>query len=308
MPRHSSRDFCLIGKEETSPGVAATLNPALHAIRCAEKPSFSDDASEIKNTAIAQAYGEQKSAIVMKAMKLDVSFYMRSGGGLGVLPDFAPMLACADHNVVATNLVNVLVSPTSAKSTSRKTATFDWYDNGVVRHFVGAKASSFTMEAQMDGSYLAKVTLIAPYSAPVAVVLPTNRAFQTSDMIVLSPSDIVTQAGASIAVGGFSFDSSLSASEVRKIGFEEIHTDDRPAPTVQFSKASLAFVADHTLLTAATEVAFVSTSGSAGNRVTLSMPTCQFLSINSKAEGSLMDDDCSLKALGYDSAYSITID
>jgi len=309
MPRYSDRDYALVGAEEATPGVAVVLNPALHAIRLMSKPAFNPEYLEREDKSIAQAYGDGISSVIGKTMSLEVSFYLRSGGGLGIIPDFAPLIACADHNLVSTLNTSVLISPTSARGSARKTATFDWYDNGLVYHFVGAKASAFTFEQNMDGSVTAKVTILAAYADPQpAAVLPATLAYQQSDKIDVMASDVVTEAGISIAVGSFSFDSSLAASQARYIGQTEVHTDDRPKPTITFSKASLTFAADHGKLLASTLAIFTSKSGAAGNRITFSAPQGQYTSLKSKANNSLVDDECVIALRGRDSAYQILID
>ena len=306
MPIANSREYALLGKAEATPDVDAAPTPALNAIRLATRPSFTPDFGENEDKSIAQAFGDGKSMLYGKGLKLDVEFYMRSGGGLGVVPDWAAIIECAGHNVVPTANAKVTIDPVTATGTSRKTSTFYYYEDGLLWKFVGAMAT-FTFDAPIDGEVRGKASITAPYAAPVETALPAGLAYQTSDFIKVAPTDVVTDSG-TVSVGSYAFESSASIVQRRLIGADQVHMEDRPKPMVTLSKASLGTVADFNRLVNSTTAALHSVFGSAGNRITFDAPQGQYVSIKPTADGIHMNREVGIALRGRDAAYQIVID
>lgn len=307
MAKANAKEVALLGKAEVTAGINSIPAAATDAIRLAERPALALDFSPLEDKSISQAFGDGVADIIGKAMKLDVTFYIRSGGGLGVRPDFSPIIECAGHNVTLAALTSVSIAPVTALGASRKTSTFYYYEDGLLYKFVGAM-STFTFSAPIDGWMMAKGSIMAPYLEPTVAALPAGLAYQVSDPIKVTPSDIATEGGVAIQIGSFDFDSSVAISEIRKIGLEEIQMDDRPKPTVSFSKRSLGTAADFQRLMAASLVEFKSIVGAAGNRITFTGPQGQMESMAPEVENNHINRKIGIALRGRDSAYSFLID
>lgn len=306
----STRDVVLLGKAEVTPGTDPVPAPGTDAIRLAEKPEFTTDYTALENKSVKQTYGDLPADIISKAMKLDVKFFLRSGGGLGIRPDFAPVIECGNHNVTLNAGVSVVIDPVTALVASRKTSSFYYYEDGLKWDFIGAMLAGLTIEAQMDGAVMASASILAPFKAPAEAALPGGLVYQSSDRIIVSPSDVVTDSAVAIKIGGYTFESSISTSEERLVGANEIHMDDRPKPMITFTKASLGTKADYDRIEAMTKGAFSSQFGAAGNRFNLTGPNCQFESIKGTVEGirNRREIGLALYENSGDDAYQIVLD
>jgi len=306
MALTDARTYALLGKAEATVGTDPTPTPALNAIRCMSKPVFSADYGESKDESITDQFGDGVSKVFGKSMSLEVQFYLRSGGGKGVRPDFAPIIECSNHNVVSTANTSVLISLLSGRGAARKTSTFYWYEDGLWWKFVGAMAN-LTAEFPMDGNIIGKATILAPYLAPLETALPAGLVYQSSDPITVLPTDVVTDSGV-VKVGSFGFDSSIAVSPRRLIGEEQVHMDSRAEPMITLSKSSLGTPADYNRLLNSSLAEVKGVFGAAGNRLTLTAPQGQYKSVAPKTEGVHQNRDIGISLRGRDNAYSILID
>jgi len=304
----NQRNFALLGKAEATPGVAVTLAAASDAIRTAGRPVFTPNYIEIKNETIHQQFGENASKFIDGAMTLEVPFYIQKGGALGVIPDWAVLVEVGNHNVVSTANTRVKIDPVSGVGSARKTGTFAWYEDGQRFDFVGAVASAFKIDAATDSYLKGSVTLMAPNKDGVIAPLPAGLAYQAEAPVVVTPLDVITENGTAIVVSNFTFDSSITAEQRRNIGDASVHVTDRPAPMITFAKNSAGTLDDYNHLKAATNLAVKGVFGSAGNRITLDMPTGQLVSLKPTVNGNFIGRECGIAGRGKDSAYSITLD
>ncbi len=309
----STLQKALLGKIESTPGTDSVPTAALNAIRI-ESGTFTTGIEALANQGVKQTFGDMKSNMIEKQNQLEVSFKIRSGGGLGIIPDYWPVMFSAAHtitiNTVATVPVSVVMDPiTTGPDTARQTSTFYWYEDGLLWKLIGAVAT-FQFDAPINGYITGKATIVAPYVAPTTVVLPTGITYQSSDPIKVSASDVVSEAATPISVGTFAFDAGVATDVPHMIGDVQALVTGRDKSSVTFSKRSLATAADFNRLTGLTEAAFLAQFGSAGNRFTLSASAAQYEVVTPAADGLFNNRDITLKlneTVG-DDAYQITID
>jgi len=300
----------LLGKVESTPSTDAVPTGASNAIRVESVGPVKPGIDPIVQKMVKATWGDEAPDMNAKMMSLDVSFYLRGNGSIGTALDFAPLLHCSAHTVTVNAGVDVTIDPiTLGADSDRQTSTFYYYEDGLEYQFVGAVAS-FSLEAPIGGFLMAKATIVAPWKAPTAVALPGTLTYQSAAPIQVKSSDVVTDNAAAIAVGSFSFDSSVATDVTQLIGENQALVTDRPKPSIKLTKRSLATAADFTRLLALTEAAFSSVFGSAGNRFTLSAPAAQFESVGGAEDGLFNNRDITLQlneSTG-DDAYQIVFD
>ncbi len=299
----------LLGKAETTPGSAVVLAAGTDAIRIISA-KIDVLADVIVNKAVKQTFGDLPHQMATKGLQLDVEFYLRAGSGLGVSPDYAPILHCSNYTVTPTGGTDVVISPHTGVGSTRHTATFEYYEDGMKWSLVGAMAT-LKVDAPVNDWVKASASIFAPYADPVAASLPTGISFDASDPIAASQASVVTDVSA-VQVGAFSFDTSASVEVRNLMGGSEARMTSRDKPTITMTKASLATAADFTRLTGMADGAFSAVFGSAGNRVTISAPRARYEKVASVEDGVNMNRDIVLAlyetAGGGDDAYSIKID
>ncbi len=305
----SALNKALLGKIETTPGTDAAPAAGTDAIRIiSATPNL--DVSPLEYDAVKQTFGKRVGPLDERAMSLDVEFYIRSGGALGTVPDFAPIAHAAAHTVASVANTSVSIDPVTAIGSARHTASFYYYEDGLQYKYIGAVCSAFSIDFPLDGEIRAKATITAPFLAPTAVALPTGLTYQSSDPIHPRPADVITDAGTAIRVGSFSFDSGIAGSVRRLIGGAEANVTARDRSKITISKDSLGTVADITRLTGVTAGSFSAVMGSAGNRLTLSSAKAYYGNLKSETQDVLMmrTIDLLLDETNGDDAYHILID
>jgi len=303
----SALNKALLGKIETTPGTDAVPVPATDAVRLATA-SLTVDGAPIEYDVVKQTFGKMTGPYIGKQLQLDVEFYVRSGGGLGVLPDWAAIAHAAAHTVTSILNTSVRLSPITAVAT-RHTSTFHFYEDGLLFKLVGAVCSSFSMDAPLDGLLKCKASIIAPFATPTAAALPTGLVYQSSQPIRPRPADVVTDGGVALKIGSFAFDTSIAATVRQLIGGSDALVTGRDHPKITFTKDSLGTVADYTRIQAVTGAAFSAVLGVAGNQITLTAPNAKYGSLKSSENNTVEQRDVELwldETVG-DDAYSIVI-
>ena len=303
----SALQTALLGKIEATPGVDAAPAAATDAIRVISA-QLKVDAAPLDVEQLKPTFGKGVGPVHEQSLTLDVEFYVRGSGTLGAAPDWGPIAHAAGNVITANAGVSVSIDPITAL---QRSSTFYFYEDGLVWKLIGAQASGFTIEAPLDGYLRAKATLIAPYAAPVAAALPAGLAFQTSDPVKVKPSDVITDAGAAIKVGSFSFDAGIAARVRQLIGGADTVFDGRDRPKITLTKESLGTVADYTRLTGLTKGAFSAQFGAAGNRITISAPNASYGSVAPGRDNAVMQREIELwleETTAGDDAYRILID
>jgi len=305
----SALNIALLGKIETTPGTDAVSVAANNAIRIiTATPNL--DISPMEYDAIKQTYGKLVGPLDERAMTLDVEFYMRSGGALGALPDYSPIMHGASHTVASVANTSVSIDPVTAIGATRHTSSFYLYHDGLFYKFIGAICTACSIDFPLDGLIRAKATIAAPFLAPTAAALPAGLAYQSSEPIHPRPADVITDAGTAIRVGTFSFDTGITGSVRRLIGGSEANVTGRDRSKITISKDSLGTVGDVTRLTNVTAGAFSAVMGSAGNRLSLTSSKAYYGTLKSEAQDALMmrTIDLLLDETNGDDAYHILID
>jgi len=306
----SSKNKLLLGKIETTPGTPVALAAATDAIRLITG-TFTPGADPREATGIKQTFGNLPHGIIKTMLQLDVEFYIRNGGGLGITPDFAPIMHAANHTVTTNAGVSVLIDPFTGIGATRHTSSFEWYEDGLKWSFNGAMVGGLKIDPPLDGWCKCSASIFAPWADPVAAAsLPAGIVYQVSDRIAVDTTDIITDAGTAIAVGSFAFDTSGAVDVRRLIGNAQAQMTDRPKPNVSFSKASLATVSDYTRLLALTDGAFSAVFGAAGNRATLSSARARYESVKPADDGVRINRDqvVAFYETNGDDAYQIKLD
>jgi len=305
----SALNKALLGKIETTPGTDAVPTAAANAIRIiTATPNL--DVSPLEYDVIKQTWGKLVGPSDERAMTLEVEFFMRSGGGLGITPDFAPIAHAASHTVTTNAGVSVLIDPITALGAARHTASFYYYEDGLLYKFIGAVCTAFSADFPLDGLIRGKATIAAPFLAPTAAALPAGLNYQSSDPIQPRPADVITDAGTPIRVGTFSFDSGIAGAVRRLIGGAEANITGRDRSKITISKDSLGTIGDITRLTNVTAGAFSAVMGNAGNRLTLSSAKAYYGTFKSEDQDKLMmrTIDLLLAETNGDDAYQIKLD
>ncbi len=305
----SALNKALLGKIETTPGTDAVPVVGTDAIRIiTATPNL--DASPLEYDAIKQTHGKLVGPLDERAMTLEVEFYMRAGGGLGVLPDFTPIMHAASHTVTSNAGVSVAINPITALGAVRHTSSFYYFEDGLRYNFIGAVCSAFSVDYPLDGLIRGKATIVAPFLAPTAVAFPAGLVYQTSDPIHPKPADVITDAGIAIRVGTFSFDSGIAGAVRRLIGGAEANVNTRDRSKISISKDSLGTVGDVTRLTSVTAGAFSAVTGNPGNRLGLTAAKAYYGTLKSEAQDTLMmrTIDLLLAETNGDDAYQFLID
>jgi len=305
----SALNKALLGKIETTPGTDAAPVVGTDAIRIiTATPNL--DISPLEYDAIKQTYGKLIGPLDERAMTLDVEFYIRSGGALGTIPDYAPILHAAANTITSTANTSVAINPITAIGAARHTATFHYYEDGLLYKFVGAVCSACSIDFPLDNLIRGKATIIAPYLQPTAVAFPAGLVFQSSDPIHPRPADVITDAGTAIKVGTFSFDTGIAGAVRRLIGGAEANVTGRDRSKIAISKDSLGTIGDINRLTNVTAGAFSAVMGTAGNRISLTSAKAYYGTFKSEAQDALMmrTIDLLLAETNGDDAYQILID
>ncbi len=307
---YSALKTALLGKKETTPGADAVPAAATDAIRILPGAVPNMDVSPMEYDVVKQTFGKRVGPLDARAMSLDVEFYMRSGGGLGVAPDYASILHAASHTVTANAGVDVRVNPITAQGSSRHTSSFYYFHDGLLYKYIGAVCSAYSIEYPLDGLIKGKATIVAPFQEPTQATLPAGLSYQSSEPIQPKPGDSIVDAGTPIRVGTFTFDAGLAGGVRRLIGGEEANVTGRDRSKITISKDSLGTVADVTRLTGVTAGVFSAVCGQPGNRITLSAQKAYYGSLKSEPQDALMmrSIDLLLDETAGDDAYQIVID
>lgn len=308
MVEATSKDKLLLGLEQVDPTTPIAVTPGDNAIRIMEG-HITNNITPAEGKIIKQTFTEIPADMIKEAFKLDISFYIRVGDNLGDLPDWAPVVACSNHNVVSDPGVSVAIAPFTGLLANRKASTFHWYEGGLLYVLENAMAT-FSYDAPIDGYITGTASIMAPFKLPTVAALPGGIAFQTSNRILVSPSDVVTDVDP-VCVGSYTFESSAEVSERRLIGCEEIHMDGRPLPMVNISKKALGTMDDYNRLLNGTLGTFTSVFGAAGNRFTLTAEAGQLRALQVAEDGIHMNDELGIslhETVAGDDPYSILLD
>jgi len=299
----------LLGKIEPTPDTDAAPVVGTDAIRIiTATPNL--DVSPLEYDAIKQTFGKLIGPLDERAMTLDVEFYIRSGGGLGVSPDYAPIMHAAAHTITPTASTSVAINPITATGAARHTATFHYYEDGLLYKYVGSVCSACSIDFPLDGLIRGKATIVAPYQKPTAAVFPAGLVFQSSEPIHPRPADVITDAGTAIKVGTFSFDAGIAGAVRRLIGGSDASVTSRDRSKITISKDSLGTIGDVNRLTGVTAGAFSAVMGVAGNRLSLTSAKAFYGTLKSETQDALMmrTIDLLLDETNGDDAYQILLD
>jgi hypothetical protein len=179
------------------------------------------------------------------------------------------------------------------------------YKDGMLWKAVGA-VGNVSIATDVGTAPTATFTLSAAYIAPVVAAVPSGAAYDATEPVVASSADVVSD-GATIAVGAFSIDAGNDVQEHRTTNFHEFTVADR-APTMTFTKDSLATAAEWTALRSGTDAALSCVRGAtAGNITTISAPAGrrQSVAYGERAERDTTDVTYGLFESASDDQFSV---
>jgi len=275
------RNKAFLFKEESTKGADSVPTPADNLIVLYE------DSDIAPATEADMAEGELKGSMgpgMPETMKqscgLPVTVRVR-GLGQGVaaqlLPELDPFLKNTGHTVVSagdgSSTPRSATYSLSSTESDFKTASGYWFEAGL-RYRMLAATNGFSIEASMAAPVLFKTTIQSAYEAPTVVAVPAitphpERIFKMTSALVN-----ITEAGGTVNIGQFSFDTGSAPEENFETGNHDFSIFDR-SPTITIDPKAVTTAVDWDRLTNSTAVVIVATfTNAVGETLILNAPKC----------------------------------
>lgn len=135
MPRYI-RNTVILAKIEAASGTDAVPTGVANAIQVADMTITPLDANNVEMSVISGYFGNNLALVGTASVKCSFSCYLQGSGTAATAPAWgALMQACANAEASLATPDRVEYTPAS---TSLKTATIYWYDDGVLHKLLGA--------------------------------------------------------------------------------------------------------------------------------------------------------------------------
>lgn len=262
-------DRLLLAKTEVTKGSDPTPTAGANAIRVVSF-NFSPNISAVDRPVVKQTMGMLEQVIDPDAtVQIDITVDLTGSGTAGTAPETSPLFqACRMVETATGGGTTTTYLPSTG---TEKSCTIYGYKDGMLWKALGA-VGTFTISANQGEKLTATFTMSAKYVAPAVASVPSGASYKTTQAIVCSSSDVVSEAGA-IAVGAFSIDMGNDVQQHRTTQENSFVVANR-APTLTITKDSVATAAEWTALLAGSNLALSSTFGSAtGNKVSFNSAT-----------------------------------
>lgn len=229
---------------------------------------------EIKGT-----FGPGASVVTKQAMSMEISTRVRSlGQGAAALltPSIHSLLLASGHTVVTagdgTTVARSAIYTPSSVEANLKSATGYAYEDGLLYKLLGA-VNGLMFEASM-GVLTAKATIQSKYTAPTVVALPTWATPAQQIFRMTSALCAVTEGGATVNIGAFSFDTGTDVQELNETGNFAFEMANRN-PVISIDPKAVATAAAWDALAAATSAQIIATfTNSIGETLVFTAPKC----------------------------------
>jgi len=296
-------DRLLLAKVETTKGTDAVPTAALNAIRCV---SFATSVTQnnIERSVVKQTMGNLAHLVDPDAsVTVEVVVELKGSGTAGTAPDIAPLMqACRMLETIAAG-TSVSYNPSTAVE---KTITLYVYKDGMLWKITGA-VGTYSVSSDIGSVPTATFSFQGGYITPVVAAVPVGASFEPTDPVVASTSDVITD-GLSIKAGAFSADIGNDVQEHKTTGEHSFVVTNR-APTMTFTKDSIATAAEWAALANGTDASLSATFGAvAGNITTITAPSGrrQSVAYSERAERDTLDVTYSLFESTSDDQLSVS--
>jgi len=227
-----------------------------HTINNADRPAVKGTMGNMKHIADPDP-----------SMNITITAELKGSGTAGTAPSTSPLIqACRTVETIVAG-----TSVTYAPSTNtEKSCTIYAYMDGLLWKFIGC-VGTMTIQGDVGTLLMATFTMSAKYAAPVVAAVPAGAVFDASLPVMTSSIDVIND-GAAINVGAFGVDLGNDVQEHKTIGYHSFVVANR-APTMTFTKDSVATVAEWSALLASTNASLSAAFGAtAGNITTITAP------------------------------------
>ena len=259
-------DRVLLAKVEATKGTDSVPVPADDAVRC-RSFDITKNTEVIDNVAVKQTMGMLAHLVGKESVQIEIEIALKGSGAAGTAPEFGALLKACGLAETINASVSVEYDPTSDIEGAHEACTIYGYKDGLLWKCIGAVGNVVITE-EMNAVTLLNFTLQAAYVVPTAVADPAGAVYDATQPLVGSTADIIND-GAVVKVGSFTLDAGNDVQEHYVTGNHEFTVAER-APTVNFTKDSIATAAEWAALTAATTAALSAVLGlTAGNICTI---------------------------------------
>lgn len=256
--------------------------------------------------------GPGDSVTVKQSMSIEIGTRVRGlGQGAGALltPAIHAALLAAGHTVVTagsppTTPREATYTPSSVEA-NLKSATGYFYEDGLRYVLLGA-ANGLSFEATMN-ALMCKFTPQAKYTAPTVQALPAWAAPTQQIFRMTSALMTITEGGAAVNIGAFTFDTGTKVEEAYEVGNHFFEVGDRD-PTISIDPLANPVVSDWLALANCTSAALVATfTNGLGETLVFNAPKCVPMEIapGSRAGRITRQKKFSLKETAGDDQYTI---
>jgi len=260
-------DRLLLAKLEVTKGTDPTPTPAADAVRV-QSFQISHTMNNADRPAVKGTMGNLKHiSDPDPSLNITIVAELKGSGAAGTAPSLSPLIQacrCTETIVASTS---VTYAPSTA---TEKSCTIYAYMDGLLWKFVGC-VGTMSVAGDIGTLLLATFTMQAKYAAPTAVAVPAGAVFDATLPVMTSSIDVIND-GAAIKVGAFAVDLGNDVQEHKTIGDHYFAVSNR-APTMTFTKDSIATAAEWAALIAGTNASLSATFGAtAGNITTITAP------------------------------------
>ena len=230
---------------------------------------------ELKGT-----FGPGHGTVLKQTVSLEAQTRVRGlgqGAGALLLPDIHPFLLASGHTVTtagdgSATPRSAVYKPTSVE-TSFKSGTGYWYEDGLLWKLLGAQ-NPISFEASMN-ALMMKATVQAPYTEPTVQAMPAITYPATEFFKMTKALAVITEGGATVNIGSFTFDAGVSIEERNETGYHYYEITNRD-PTISIDPRAVPTAADWQALTNATKIAIVATfTNILGETLVFNAPLCE---------------------------------
>ena len=208
-------------------------------------------------------FGPGDSVTLKQAMSLEVTTRVRGlGQGAAALltPAIHPWLLASGHTVVtagdgSATARSATYSPSSVEANLKSTTDY-FYEDGLLYKLLGA-VGTVSFEAAMN-ALIVKSTRQSKYTVPAAVALPAWAAPTQKFFRMTSALMSITEGGAAVNIGGFTFDPGTEVQEAYETGNHFFEVANRK-PTIKIDPRAVATDAAWVALTNCTSAIIVAT-------------------------------------------------
>lgn len=224
-------------------------------------------------------FGPGDSVTTKQSMSIEVSTRVRGlGQGAAALltPAIHPWLLASGHTVVTAGDGTTIArsaeyKPSSVEANLKSTSDY-LYEDGLLYKLLGA-VGPVSFEASM-AALMAKSTRQAKYTAPTVVALPAWAAPTQKIFRMTSALCTVTEGGAAVNIGAFTFDPGTDVQEANETGNLEFLVANRN-PIISIDPRAVATAAELLALTNATSVQIIATfTNELGETLVFTAPKC----------------------------------